>query len=136
MWPKSSLSSARQSDRRLRARLQRALQTPGTRPGRAQVSVIRNAAEEALKQCRAEKQEVIDEDGKKTLEDSPSYSPMRRRRSVRPEATVETDGDNRVPVPRPPVIAEPKEREKQGPVPSPPEVPEPKESEEQVPASA
>ena len=35
-------------------------------------------------------------------------------------------------MPTPPVIAEPKDTEKQIPVPSPPEVPEPKESEEQV----
>ena len=92
-----------------------------------------HAAEEALKQRRAYKQEAIDEEGKKTMEDSPSYSPLDEKEvTPAPEAEVEKDSDNGVLVPTPPVIPEPKDTEKHIPVPSPPEVPEPKESEEQV----
>ena len=93
----------------------------------------RHAAEEALKEHRAQKQEAIDEVGKKTMEDSPSYSPLEEKEvTPAPEAEAEKDSDNGVPVPTPPVIQEPKDTEKHIPVPSPPEVPEPKESEEQV----
>ena len=35
-----------------------------------------HVAREALKERRAQKQEAIDEEGKKTMEDSPSYSPL------------------------------------------------------------
>ena len=111
-----------------------------------------HAAEEALKERRAQKQEAIDEEGKKTMEDSPSYSPLEEKEvTPAPEAEAideegkktmedspsyspleEKESDNGVPVPTPPVIPEPKETEKHIPVPSPPEVPEPKESEEQV----
>ena len=38
-----------------------------------------NAAEEALKERRAQKQEAIDEEGKKTMEDSPPYSPLEEK---------------------------------------------------------
>ena len=89
--------------------------------------------EEALKERRAQKQEAIDEEGKKTMEDSPSYSPLEEKEvTPAPEAEAEKDSDNAVPVPTPPVIPKPKDTEKHIPVPSPPEVPEPKESEEQV----
>ena len=92
-----------------------------------------HAAEEALQERRAQKQEAIDEEGKKTTEDSPSYSPLEEKEvTPAPEAEAEKDSDNGVPVPTPPVIPEPKDTEKHIPVPSPPEVPEPKESEEQV----
>ena len=37
------------------------------------------AVEEALKERRAQKQEVIGEEGKKTMEDSPSYSPLEEK---------------------------------------------------------
>ena len=91
------------------------------------------AAEEALKERRAQKQEAMDEEGKKTMEDSLSYSALEEK-EVTPalEDEAEKDSDNGVPVPTPPVTPEPKDTEKQIPVPSPPEVPEPKESEEQV----
>ena len=92
-----------------------------------------HTAEEELKERRARKQEAIDEEGKKTMEDSPSYSPLEEKEvSPAPEAEAEKDTDHGVPVPTPPVIPEPKDTEKHIPVPSPPEVPEPKESEEQV----
>ena len=92
-----------------------------------------HAAEEALKERYAQKQEAIDEEGKKTMEDSPSYSPLEEKEvTPAPEAEAEKDSDNGVPVPTPPVIPEPKDTEKHVPVPSPPEVPEPKESEGQV----
>ena len=92
-----------------------------------------HAAEEALKERRAQKQEAIDEEGKKTMEDRPSYSPLEEKEvTPAPEAEAEKDSDNGVPVPTPPVNPEPKDTEKHIPVPSPPEVPEPKESEEQV----
>ena len=102
-----------------------------------------HVAEEALKERRAQKQQAIDEEGKKTMEDSPSYSPLEEQSpsyspleekevTPAPEAEAEKDSDNGVPVPTPPVIPEPKDTEKHIPVPSPPEVPEPKESEEQV----
>ena len=92
-----------------------------------------HAAEEALKERRAQKQEAIDEEGKKTMEDSPLYSPLEEK-EVTPalEAEAEKDSDNGVPVPTPPVIPETKDTEKHIPVPNPPEVREPKESEEQV----
>ena len=90
-------------------------------------------AKEALKERRVQKQEAIDEEGKKTMDDSPSYSPLKEKEvTSAPEAEAEKDSDNGVPVPTPPVIPEPKETEKHIPVPSPPEVPEPNESEEQV----
>ena len=96
-----------------------------------------HAAKEALKQRRARKQEAIDEECKKTLEDSRSFSSLEEKQvSDAPEAEAEKESDNGVPVPTPPVIPEPKDTEKDVPVPSPPEVPEPKESEEQVPVSA
>ena len=92
-----------------------------------------HAAEEALKERRAQKQEAIHEEGKKTMEDSPSYSPLEEKEvTPAPEAVAEKDSDNGVPVPTPPVIPEPKDTEKHIPVPSPPEVPETKESEEPV----
>ena len=92
-----------------------------------------HAAEEALKERRARKQEAIDEEGKKTMEDFHSYSPLEEKEVIpAPEAEVEKDSDNGVPVPTPPEIPEPKDNEKHIPVPSLPEVPEPKESEEQV----
>ena len=92
-----------------------------------------HAAEEALKERRAQKQEALNEEGKKTMEDSPSYSPLEEKEvTPAPEAGTEKDSDNGVLVPTPPVIPEPKDTEKHIPVPSPPEVPEPKESEEQV----
>ena len=92
-----------------------------------------HAAEEALKERRAQKQEAIDEEGKKTMEDSPSYSPLEEKEvTPAPEAEAEKDSDNGVPVRTPPVIPEPKDTEKHIPVPIPPEVPEPKETEEQV----
>ena len=91
------------------------------------------AAEEALKERRAQKQEAISEEGKKKMEDSPLFSPLEEKEvSATPEAEAEKDSDNSVPVPTPPVIPELKDTEKHIPVPSPPEVPEPKESEEQV----
>ena len=86
-----------------------------------------------LKEHRAQKHEAINEEGKKTIEDSPSYSPLEEKEvSPASEAESEKDSDNGVPVPTPPVIPEPKDTENHIPVPSPPEVPEPKESEEQV----
>ena len=92
-----------------------------------------HAAEEALKERRAQKQEAMDEAGKKTMEDSPSYTPLEEKEvTLAPEAEAKGDSDNGVPVPTPPVIPEPKDTEKHIPVPSPPEVPEPKKSEEQV----
>ena len=92
-----------------------------------------HAAKEALKERRAQKQEAIDEEGKKTMEDSPSDSPLEEKKvTPAPEAEAEKDSDNGVPVLTPPVIPEPKDSEKHIPVPSPPEVPESKESEEQV----
>ena len=92
-----------------------------------------HAAEEALKERRAQKQEAINEEGKKTIEDSPSYSPLEEKEvTPAPEAEAEEDSDNGVPMPTPPVIPEPKDTEKHIPVPSPPEVPEPKESEDPV----
>ena len=92
-----------------------------------------HAAEEELKERRAQKQEAIDEKSKKTMEDSPSYSPLEETEvTPAPEAEAEKDSDNGVPVPTPRVIPKPKDTEKHIPVPSPPEVPEPKESEEQV----
>ena len=92
-----------------------------------------HAAEEALTERRAQKQEAIDEEGKKTMEDSPSYSSIEEKEvTPAPEAEAEKDSDNGVPVPTPPVIPEPKDTEKHIPVPSPPEVPELNESEEQV----
>ena len=88
-----------------------------------------HAAEEALKERRAQKQEAIDEEGKKTLEDSPSFSPLEEKGvSEAAEAEAEKTSDNGVPVPTPPVIPEPKDAKKHVPVPCPPEVPEPKES--------
>ena len=92
-----------------------------------------HAAEEALKERRTQKQEAIDKEGKKTMEDSTSYSPLKEK-EVTPaaEAEAKKDSDNGVPVPTPPVIPEPKDTEKHIPVPSLPEEPEPKESEEQV----
>ena len=96
-----------------------------------------HAAEEALKQRRAQKQEALDGEGKQTLEDFPLFSPLEKKEvSEAPEAEAENDSDNRVPMPTPPVIPEPKDTENHVPLPSPPEVPEPKESEEQVPMSA
>ena len=54
-----------------------------------------HAAEEALKGRRAQKQEAIDEEGKKTMEDSPSYSPLEEKEvTPAPEAEAEKDGDN------------------------------------------
>ena len=57
------------------------------------------------------------------MEDSPSYSPLEAK-DVTPasEAEAEEDSDNGVPVPKPPVIPEPKDTEKHISVPSPPEV--------------
>ena len=73
-----------------------------------------HAAEEALKERRAQKQEAIDEEGKKTTEDSPSYSPLEEKEvTPAPEAEAEKDSDNGVPVPTPPMISEPKESEEQ-----------------------
>ena len=92
-----------------------------------------HAAEEALKERRAQKQEAIDQKGKKTMDDPPSYSPLEEKEvTPAPEAEAEKDSDNGVPVPTPPVIPEPKDTEKHIPVPSPPDVPQPKESGEQV----
>ena len=92
-----------------------------------------HAAKEALKERRTQKQEVINEAGKKTMEDSPSFSPVEEKEVTPvPEAEAEKDSDNGVPLPTPPVIPEPKDTEKHIPLPSPPEVPEPKQSEEQV----
>ena len=96
-----------------------------------------HAAKEALKQRRAEKKEAIDEEGRQTMEDSPSFRPLEEKEvSEAPEPEAEKVSDNGVPLPTPPVIPEPKDSEKHVPVPSPPEVPEPNESEEQVPVSA
>ena len=86
-----------------------------------------HAAEQAFKQLRAAKQEAINEEGNKTMEEEVSEAP---------EAEADKDCDSRVPVPTPPVIPEPKDSEKNVPVPSPPEVSETKEGEEQVPVSA
>ena len=92
-----------------------------------------HAAKEALKERCAQKQEAIDEEGKKTMEDSPSYSPLEEKEvTPAPQAEAEKASDNAFPSPTPPVIPEPKDTEKHIPVPSPPEVPEPMESEEQV----
>ena len=92
-----------------------------------------HAAEELMKERRAQKQEAIDEEGKKTIKDSPSYSPLEEKEvTPAPEAEAEKDSDNGVPVPTPPVIPEPKDTEKHIPVPSQPDVPEPRESEEPV----
>ena len=89
-----------------------------------------HAAEEALKERRAQKQEAIDEEGKKTMEDSPSYSPLEEK-EVTP---APEDSPSYSPLEEKEVTPapEPKDTEKHIPVPSPPEVPEPKESEEQV----
>ena len=90
-----------------------------------------------MKQRPAQKEAAIDEEGKRTLEHSPSLSPLEENEvSGAPEAEAEKDIDNGVPVPAPPVIPEPKDTEKHVPVPIPPEVAEPKEGEEQVPVSA
>ena len=92
-----------------------------------------HAAEEALRERRAQKQEAIDEEGKKTMEDDPSYSPLEEKEvNPAPEAEAGKDSDNGVAVPTPPVIPEPKDTERHITVPSLREVPEPKESEEQV----
>ena len=97
------------------------------------ISVWAETAHFQLPTRRAQKQEAINEEGKKTMEDSPSYSPLEEKEvTPAPEDEAEKDSDNGVPVPTPPVIPEPKDTEKHIPVPSPPEVPEPKESEEQV----
>ena len=96
-----------------------------------------HAAEEAWKQRRAEKRQAIDEECKEKMEDSPSFSPLEEKEvNEAPEAQAQTDSDNGVPVPTPPVIPDRKDSEKHDPVPSPPEVPAQKESEEQVPESA
>ena len=96
-----------------------------------------HAAEEALKERRTQKQEAIDEEGKQTLEDSPSFSPLKEKEvSEAPEAEAKMDSDSWVPVTTSPVIPEPKDTEKHVPMPSPPKVPESKESEQQAPVSA
>ena len=89
-----------------------------------------HAAKEALKQRRAEKQEAINEEGKKTMQHSPSFSPLEEKEvSAAPQAEAGKDSDNWVPVPMPPVNPEAKDSEKHVPVPSALEVPEPKKSE-------
>ena len=53
------------------------------------------AAEEALKERRAQKQEAIDEEGKKTMEKSPSYTPLEEQEvTPAPEAEAEKDSHN------------------------------------------
>ena len=97
----------------------------------------RHAAEEALKQGRAERQEAIDEEGEKTMEDSLFFSPLEEKEvSEAPQPQAAKDSDNGIPVLTPPVIQEPKYSEKHVPVPSAPQVPQRKESDEQVPLSA
>ena len=78
-----------------------------------------HAAQEALKERPAQKQEAVDEEGQKTMEDSSSYSLLEEKEvTPAPEAEAEKDSDNRVPVPTPPVIPEPKDTEKHIPVPA------------------
>ena len=49
-----------------------------------------HATEEALKEGRAQKQEAIHEEGKKTMEDSPSYRPLEEKEvTPAPEAEAE-----------------------------------------------
>ena len=58
-----------------------------------------HATEEALKERRAQKQEAIDEEGRKTMKDSPSYSPLEEKEvTPAPEAEAEEDSDNGVTV--------------------------------------
>ena len=105
-----------------------------------------HAAEEALKERRAQKQEAIDEEGKKTMEDSPSYSPLEEKEvTPAPEAEViDEEGkktmedspsysplEEKEVTPAPEAEAE-KDSDNGVPVPTPPVIPEPKESEEQV----
>ena len=69
-----------------------------------------HAAEEALKQRRVQKQDVIDEQGKRTLGDSPSFSALEEQEvSEAPEAEAGKDSDNGVPVLTLTVIPKPKE---------------------------
>ena len=105
-----------------------------------------HAAEEALKERRAQKQEAIDEEGKKTMEDSPSYSPLEEKEvTPAPEAeAIDEEGkktmedspsysplEEKEVTPAPEAEAE-KDSDNGVPVPTPPAIPEPKESEEQV----
>ena len=105
-----------------------------------------HAAEEALKERRAQKQEAIDEEGKKTMEDSPSYSPLEEKEvTPAPEAeAIDEEGkktmedspsysplEEKEVTPAPEAEAE-KDSDNGVPVPTPPVIPEPKESEEQV----
>ena len=105
-----------------------------------------HAAEEALKERRAQKQEAIDEEGKKTMEDSPSYSPLEEKEvTPAPEAeAIDEEGkktmedspsysplEEKEVNPAPEAEAE-KDSDNGVPVPTPPVIPEPKESEEQV----
>ena len=105
-----------------------------------------HAAEEALKERRAQKQEAIDEEGKKTMEDSPSYSPLEEKEvTPAPEAeAIDEEGkktmedspsysplEEKEVTPAPEAEAE-KDSDNGVPVPTPPVISEPKESEEQV----
>ena len=105
-----------------------------------------HAAEEALKERRAQKQEAIDEEGKKTMEDSPSYSPLEEKEvTPAPEAeAIDEEGkktmedspsysplEEKEVTPAPEAEAE-KDSDNGVPVPTPPLIPEPKKSEEQV----
>ena len=105
-----------------------------------------HAAEEALKERRAQKQEAIDEEGKKTMEDSPSYSALEEKEvTPAPEAeAIDEEGkktmedspsysplEEKEVTPAPEAEAE-KDSDNGVPVPTPPVIPEPKESEEQV----
>ena len=105
-----------------------------------------HAAEEALKERRAQKQEAIDEEGKNTMEDSPSYSPLEEKEvTPAPEAeAIDEEGkktmedsplysplEEKEVTPAPEAEAE-KDSDNGVPVPTPPVIPEPKEGEEQV----
>ena len=51
-----------------------------------------HATKEALKERRAQKQEAIDEEGRKTMEDSPSYSPPEEKEvTPAPESEAEKE---------------------------------------------
>ena len=73
-----------------------------------------HAAEEALKERRTQKQEAINEEGKKRMEDSPLFSPLGKKEvSPTPEAVAKKDTEKHIPVPSPPEVPEHKESEEQ-----------------------
>ena len=66
-----------------------------------------------MKQRGTEKQEAINAEGKKTLQDPPSYSPLEEKEvSEAPDAEAEKDSDSWVPVATRLVIPERKDSER------------------------